>query len=160
MKSQTLHLLGTGELERWAYISAFAHCLPGQENATLEWMKQVIQEAAPQFQRPPANAAEAPRRLAMTQPSSAAELHSAVPPIFNRQGCGGKVVSAWTVPDILTVLQFEKLRYSRLQICGTSRSERPAGPSMGSMREPSVRRVPTPNPTDDGLDARGLTLKD
>lgn len=52
--SQTLHLLRTGELQRWAYISLFTTCAPGQEAATVQWMTRWIQEAAPQFQVPPA----------------------------------------------------------------------------------------------------------
>jgi hypothetical protein len=58
--SQTLHMLRTGELQRWAYISLFTTCLPGQEAPTVEWMTRWIQEAAPQFQVPPA--APAPPR--------------------------------------------------------------------------------------------------
>jgi hypothetical protein len=54
MVSQTMHVLRTGELQRWAYISCFARCLPGQEALTLDWMKQVIADAVPQFQLPPA----------------------------------------------------------------------------------------------------------
>lgn len=61
--SQTLHMLRTGELQRWAYISLFTTCAPGQEAATVEWMTQWIQEAAPQFQVPPA-AADSPRAQA------------------------------------------------------------------------------------------------
>lgn len=52
--SQTLHFVRTGELQRWAYVSLFATCLPGQEEATVAWMTQWIQEAVPQFQIPPA----------------------------------------------------------------------------------------------------------
>lgn len=44
------HLLSTGELERWSYVSCFAVCLPGQENATYERMKKFIVASVPQFQ--------------------------------------------------------------------------------------------------------------
>ncbi len=43
-------LLRTGILQRWAYVSCFARCLPGQENATFERMKPFIAAAVPQFQ--------------------------------------------------------------------------------------------------------------
>ena len=43
-------LLRTGVLQRWAYVSCFAACPPGQEAATFERMKQFISAAAPQFQ--------------------------------------------------------------------------------------------------------------
>jgi len=62
MWSQALHLLRTGEMERWAYISFFARCLPGQEEATWAWLRQVIAEAAPLIQIPPAAAAPARNR--------------------------------------------------------------------------------------------------
>lgn len=44
------HLLHTGELERWAYVSCFAVCAPGQERVTYERMKKFITAATPQFQ--------------------------------------------------------------------------------------------------------------
>ena len=43
-------LLRTGTLERWAYISCFSICRPGEEEATYARMKTFIQGAAPQFQ--------------------------------------------------------------------------------------------------------------
>ena len=43
-------LLRTGVLQRWAYISCFAPCQPGQEAATFERMKPFISAAVPQFQ--------------------------------------------------------------------------------------------------------------
>jgi hypothetical protein len=55
MWSQTLHMLRTGELQRWAYISYFATCAPGQEEETLDWLKRVIAASAPEFQLPPAS---------------------------------------------------------------------------------------------------------
>ena len=43
-------LLRTGVLQRWAYVSCFAACAPGQENVTFARMKQFIAAAAPEFQ--------------------------------------------------------------------------------------------------------------
>jgi hypothetical protein len=43
-------LLRTGVLQRWAYVSCFAFCAPGQENATYDRMKDFIADAVPQFQ--------------------------------------------------------------------------------------------------------------
>jgi hypothetical protein len=57
------HLLKTGELQRWAYVSCFAVCLPGEEAATFERMKKFLAAAVPQFQlvpRPGATAAAGP----------------------------------------------------------------------------------------------------
>ena len=39
-----------GELERWAYISYFATCVPGQEAATFEQLERFIRASAPEFQ--------------------------------------------------------------------------------------------------------------
>jgi hypothetical protein len=46
-------LLRTGVLQRWAYVSCFAACPPGQEEATFERMQKLIAAAVPQFQRYP-----------------------------------------------------------------------------------------------------------
>ena len=46
-------LLLHGLLERWAYISLFEPCLPGQEAATFARMKQFINDAVPEFQLVP-----------------------------------------------------------------------------------------------------------
>ena len=46
-------LLTTGVLQRWAYISCFAVCLPGQEDATYERMKKFIAASVPEFQLVP-----------------------------------------------------------------------------------------------------------
>jgi Protein of unknown function (DUF3485) len=43
-------LLRTGVLQRWAYVSCLAPCVPGQEAATYDRLKQFIVAAAPQFQ--------------------------------------------------------------------------------------------------------------
>jgi hypothetical protein len=56
-------LLRAGELQRWAYISFFSACEPGQEEATFERMKKLIAAAAPEFQLTPrAGASEAAAR--------------------------------------------------------------------------------------------------
>lgn len=47
------HMLQTGELQRWAYVSCFAVCPPGQEEATYERMKQFITASVPEFQLTP-----------------------------------------------------------------------------------------------------------
>jgi len=46
-------LLLHGLLERWAYISVFEPCLPGQEEATYEHLKKFIASAVPEFQLVP-----------------------------------------------------------------------------------------------------------
>lgn len=46
-------LVLNGVLERWSYISLFSSCLPGQEAATFEQMKQLIRTVVPQFQLVP-----------------------------------------------------------------------------------------------------------
>jgi len=46
-------LLLKGILQRWAYISYFSICLPGQEDATFERMKKLIAASVPEFQLPP-----------------------------------------------------------------------------------------------------------
>ena len=46
-------VLFNGELDRWAYISFFAVCAPGQEAATFERMKKLIATAVPEFQLVP-----------------------------------------------------------------------------------------------------------
>jgi hypothetical protein len=43
-------MLEKRELERWAYISYFATCLPGQEEATFEQLERFIRASAPEFQ--------------------------------------------------------------------------------------------------------------
>ena len=47
------NLLGTGVLQRWAYISCFAICPPGQEDATFERMKKFMAASVPEFQLVP-----------------------------------------------------------------------------------------------------------
>ena len=40
----------TGVLQRWAYISCFAICPPGREDATFERMTKFIAASVPEFQ--------------------------------------------------------------------------------------------------------------
>lgn len=46
-------LLTTGVFDRWAYISCFSYCLPGQETATYDHMKQTMAGLVPEFQLVP-----------------------------------------------------------------------------------------------------------
>ena len=46
-------LLFSGVLQRWAYVSYFAVCAPGQEEATFARMKKLIAASVPEFQLPP-----------------------------------------------------------------------------------------------------------
>ena len=48
-------LLRTGVLQRWAYVSFFSVCAPGQEDATFERMKKLIAVTVPEFQFVPAS---------------------------------------------------------------------------------------------------------
>ena len=43
-------LILTGVLQRWAYVSCFAVCLPGEEDATFERMSRFLAAAVPEFQ--------------------------------------------------------------------------------------------------------------
>ena len=43
-------LILTGTLQRWAYVSCWAPCLPGQEEATWTRMSQFISASVPEFQ--------------------------------------------------------------------------------------------------------------
>jgi hypothetical protein len=43
-------MLKTGVLERWAYISYFVTCLPGQEDATFAQLERFIRASTPEFQ--------------------------------------------------------------------------------------------------------------
>jgi hypothetical protein len=56
LKSMLFHQLAHGVLQRWAYISYFTVCQPGQEEAAFARMKQLIAASVPEFQRPPAPA--------------------------------------------------------------------------------------------------------
>ena len=50
MWRSTLHLMRTGVMQRWAYVSCFAVCEPGQEAIAYDRMKQLVAAAVPQFQ--------------------------------------------------------------------------------------------------------------
>jgi hypothetical protein len=54
MKRLALNLLRTGVLQRWAYVSYFSVCEPGQEDATFARMEKLIAASVPAFQLPPA----------------------------------------------------------------------------------------------------------
>ncbi|HZI31160.1 MAG TPA: exosortase-associated EpsI family protein, partial [Candidatus Binatia bacterium] len=56
LKSMLFHQLRHGVLQRWAYVSWFTVCEPGQEDRVFARMKQLITAAVPQFQLPPATA--------------------------------------------------------------------------------------------------------
>jgi len=49
-------LIRTGVLQRWAYVSCFSVCEPGQEEATYQRMKQFIAAAVPQLHLTPSAA--------------------------------------------------------------------------------------------------------
>lgn len=51
--STLFHQLTSGVLQRWAYVSWFTLCEPGQEDATFARLKPLITAAVPEFQRPP-----------------------------------------------------------------------------------------------------------
>jgi len=46
-------MLTKGIMDRWAYITCFTPCQPGQEEATFERMKKVIADIVPEFQLVP-----------------------------------------------------------------------------------------------------------
>lgn len=46
-------LLRTGTLQRWAYISYFTVCAPGQQEAAFERVRKLIAASVPEFQLPP-----------------------------------------------------------------------------------------------------------
>ena len=54
MKKLAVHLLKTGVMQRWAYVSYFSPCAPGQEDAVFARMKELIAASVPEFQPPPA----------------------------------------------------------------------------------------------------------
>lgn len=54
MWSMAEHMVKTGVLQRWAYVTCFSVCAPGGEDATFERMKQFIASAVPEFQLTPA----------------------------------------------------------------------------------------------------------
>ncbi|MFL6112328.1 MAG: hypothetical protein ACJ786_13375 [Catenulispora sp.] len=54
-----LDMLRTGVLKRWAYVSCFGICLPGQEESAYGRLKALITASVPQFQ-----SVSSPARLA------------------------------------------------------------------------------------------------
>jgi hypothetical protein len=40
-------------LQRWAYVSYFSICTPGQEDAAFERMNKLIAASVPEYQLPP-----------------------------------------------------------------------------------------------------------
>jgi hypothetical protein len=64
MWSMARELIATGVLQRWAYISYFAVCAPGQEDATYERLKKLIAATVPEYQLAP----KPKPQLAATQP--------------------------------------------------------------------------------------------
>lgn len=51
MEKMATHLLRTGELQRWAYVSCLGVCPPGQEDATYQQMKKFIAATVPKIQK-------------------------------------------------------------------------------------------------------------
>ncbi len=49
LKSMLFHQLAHGVLQRWAYVSYFTACAPGQEDATFARMRQLIAASVPNF---------------------------------------------------------------------------------------------------------------
>jgi hypothetical protein len=56
LKSMLFHQLAHGVLQRWAYVSYFTVCPPGQEDAAFARIKPLIAASVPEFQLPPATA--------------------------------------------------------------------------------------------------------
>jgi hypothetical protein len=56
LKSMLFHLIRSGVQERWAYVSYFTVCLPGQEEAAFDRIKHLITASVPEFQLPPVSA--------------------------------------------------------------------------------------------------------
>jgi hypothetical protein len=64
MLSIARELMFTGTLQRWAYVSCFATCLPGQEEAAFQRIKQFLAEAVPTFQLATGNRTDSPKTAA------------------------------------------------------------------------------------------------
>lgn len=63
MWSMAKNLVTTGVLQRWAYISYFAPCNPGQEEEAYQRVKKLIATTVPEFQIPYGNLPAATRKL-------------------------------------------------------------------------------------------------
>jgi hypothetical protein len=72
MWSMATKLIKTGVLERWAMISYFSVCNPGEEDATFERMKKVIVASVPEFQLTPAAGTPASGTALITPPAGTA----------------------------------------------------------------------------------------
>jgi hypothetical protein len=58
MKRLALHVLRTGVMQRWAYVSYFSLCQPGDEDAVAARMHEMIAASVPGFQLPPAGSSK------------------------------------------------------------------------------------------------------
>jgi hypothetical protein len=54
LRRLTRDFLFTGVLQRWAYVSYFCVCAPGQEDAAFARLEKLIAASVPEFQPPPA----------------------------------------------------------------------------------------------------------
>lgn len=54
LRRLTFNFMRTGVLQRWAYVSYFSTCEPGQEDAVFARMEKLIAASVPEFQPPPA----------------------------------------------------------------------------------------------------------
>lgn len=66
----TWDLLRTGVLPRWAYVSCFSTCLPGQETAAYERLKRFLAAAVPEFQSAAGPPVASPERAAARRVSA------------------------------------------------------------------------------------------
>jgi hypothetical protein len=48
--SMITHLMTTGELQRWAYVSCFTVCMAGQEEIAYAELERFITASVPEFQ--------------------------------------------------------------------------------------------------------------
>jgi hypothetical protein len=67
-------LILNGVLQRWAYVSCFAQCAPGEEEATFQRMKQLIAATVPEFQLTPSGPL-ADNQHAGPQPGANGRVH-------------------------------------------------------------------------------------
>ena len=56
LRSMLFNQLRHGVLQRWAYVSYFTACAPGQEDATFARLRELIANSVPEYQLPPAPA--------------------------------------------------------------------------------------------------------
>jgi hypothetical protein len=60
MWSMAREMMRTGVLQRWAYVTYFSTCPPGEEEATFERLKTMINASVPEFQLVPAASGSVP----------------------------------------------------------------------------------------------------